>query len=358
VLDQYVFNWQTKPPFTADTCTLTLTLQDGSTLVKTIRLNTAGAALSLVADVSGRASGGATAGVLLPGTMSLYVDNSTSSFTTDELARLEDAIAAVSATVAPYGTAVTEVSDRASANIVLDVGTTSAVGGYADGVLGCTTDVGEITLIRGWNWYTGSDPTAFSSSQYDFQTVVTHELGHALGLGHSADASSVMYASLTTGTARRTLTTQDLNVADTDTGPAALHVSIPVQALSLAVGSVITGEVLPAGITASAALVRDVFFGGAVRAPNLGGRGFATSLSPAILEAVGSAQASSIFGPAFRSQDPRAVLSPALLQTLAANLAFGAVNAEVHSADGNDILSGGAYDDTTLLAIDNAWGPL
>jgi hypothetical protein len=33
------------------------------------------------------------------------------------------------------------------------------VGGYADGVLGCTTDDGQITIIAGWNFYAGSDPT-------------------------------------------------------------------------------------------------------------------------------------------------------------------------------------------------------
>ena len=38
------------------------------------------------------------------------------------------------------------------ANLVLNIGTTSR-GGYADGVLGCFTNPGEITLIEGWNWY-------------------------------------------------------------------------------------------------------------------------------------------------------------------------------------------------------------
>src|SRR5205814_70624 len=50
-------------------------------------------------------------------------------------------------------------------------------------------------------------------------------LGHALGLGHSADASSVMYATLQTGTARRNLGVADLAIPDTCGGPCGLHVS-------------------------------------------------------------------------------------------------------------------------------------
>src|SRR6266446_2979236 len=142
--------------------------------------------------------------------------------------KVEDATASVDATVGPYDTRITEVGDRASANIVLDMGSTSFLGGYADGVLGCETNLGEITLIQGWNYYAGSDATQIVAGQYDFQTVVTHELGHALGLGHSSDATSVMYASLATGTVRRALTAADLNVPDTDAGGACgLHAELP-----------------------------------------------------------------------------------------------------------------------------------
>jgi hypothetical protein len=71
---------------------------------------------------------------------------------------------------------VGETTDPSAANVVVDTATTSAAGGYANGVLGCYTTAGEITLIQGWNWYTGSDPTQIGASQYDFQTTVTHEL--------------------------------------------------------------------------------------------------------------------------------------------------------------------------------------
>jgi hypothetical protein len=89
-------------------------------------------------------------------------------------------------------------------------------------VLGCTV-AGHVTLLTGWNWYTGSDPSAIGSGQYDFESIVMHELGHAIGLGHSGDGGSVMYPYLASGQARRVVTTQDLSVLDSGgTAPAAL----------------------------------------------------------------------------------------------------------------------------------------
>jgi hypothetical protein len=114
--------------------------------------------------------------------------------------------------------------------VVIDTGTTSAAGGQADSVLGCETDAGEITLIQGWDWFTASDPTQIGNGQYDFQTIVTHELGHALGLGHSADPASVMYASLDAGTVKRTLLVADLITPDSDQGSCALHAAARGQA--------------------------------------------------------------------------------------------------------------------------------
>jgi hypothetical protein len=140
---------------------------------------------------------------------------------------IQDAVTAVDAVTEPYGVAVHEVADPTQADVTLNMDTTSAVGGYADGVLGCTTDAGQVTIIAGWNFYAGSDATQIGSAQYDFQTVVTHELGHALGLGHSTDSTSVMYATLNTGAVNRGLTAADLNVPDSDTsGACGLHADI------------------------------------------------------------------------------------------------------------------------------------
>jgi hypothetical protein len=148
----------------------------------------------------------------------LYVDNSNGDLSSDELARIQDAVNAIDATIAPYDVLIKEVSDPTQANVTLNMAATSALGGLAQGVLGCTTDADQVTMIQGWNWYAGSDATQIAAGQYDFETAVMHELGHVLGLGHSSNATSVMYANLAPGTTDRTLTTADLNVSDNDNG--------------------------------------------------------------------------------------------------------------------------------------------
>jgi uncharacterized repeat protein (TIGR01451 family) len=171
---------------------------------------------------------GSTAGELLAGNVEVYVDNSNGDLTADELARIQDAVNAVDAVTAPYGVTVAEVSDPTLANVTLSMGTSSVVGGYAQGVLGCYTTTGQITLIQGWNWYAGSDPTLIGATQYDFQTTVTHELGHALGLGESNVTTSAMYGTLSPGTVIRTLTTADLNIPYAESGADAQMAAVPL----------------------------------------------------------------------------------------------------------------------------------
>jgi hypothetical protein len=181
-------------------------------------LSLTGNAASSQATDSADVSGGDAAGQLLAGNMEVYVNNQSGLFTPDELARIQDAVNAADAVVEPYGVSVQETTDPSLANVVIDTGSTSAVGGYGDGILGCYTTSGEITLIQGWNWYAGSDPTQISANQYDFETTVTHEFGHALGLGESSDPTSAMYGTLAPGTVMRTLTTADLNIPYDEAG--------------------------------------------------------------------------------------------------------------------------------------------
>jgi hypothetical protein len=215
---QYQFNWQTKG-LTAGSYQIVLKLADGTTQTKTIQLTANGNGSNAQATDGSDVSDGSTADQLLGGDVELYVDNSNGDLTPDELARIQDAVNAVDMTIAPYGVAINEVTDPTQADVMLNMGTTSAVGGYGQGILGCYTTTGAITLIQGWNWYVGSDPTQIGANQYDFQTTVTHELGHALGLGESSNPTSAMYGTLMPGTTIRTLTTADLNIPY-DEGPA------------------------------------------------------------------------------------------------------------------------------------------
>src|SRR5262249_2778964 len=122
-------------------------------------------------DGTGDTSG--IANTLLAGNLSVYINDPAGLFTADELARIQDAINAWDAILVPYSVTITEVSDPTQANLVIDTGTTSACGGAAQGVLGCFNGPNaEITMLQGWNWYAGSDPSQIASNQYDFETTV------------------------------------------------------------------------------------------------------------------------------------------------------------------------------------------
>jgi hypothetical protein len=161
-------------------------------------------------------------GELVAGNEALYVSDPAGYLSPDALARIDDAVATWDALLAPYSVTITETNDPATANLVLDVANTSACGGMAQGVLGCYGS-GEIVIIQGWNFYAGTDRSAIGVNQYDFETLLFHELGHSLGLGGSSDTNSVMFESLPTGVARRTPTVADLNVGDLDGRPDALY---------------------------------------------------------------------------------------------------------------------------------------
>ncbi len=150
---------------------------------------------------------------LLAGNLNVYVNDPTAYFSADMRARIDDAIAGLDSLLLPYHVTVTEVNDPSLANMIVDAGTTSACGTTAQGVLGCFNPTNhEITILEGWNWYAGADPSQIGAGQYDFQTTITHEFGHALGLGGSSSLTSPMNETLPVGTTRRIMTVPDLNI--------------------------------------------------------------------------------------------------------------------------------------------------
>jgi uncharacterized delta-60 repeat protein len=185
-------------------------------------------ASTVVADGSGGSPlDSASVGTLLAGDVRANVNDPAGYFTPDELNRIQDAITAWDSLLAPYSVTITQVSDPTLANVVIDDGTSSAAGSATDGVLGSYSSSGEITILQGWNWYAGADPTGIAANQYDFQTVITHELGHALGLGGSANASSPMYEVLAAGVVRRQPSAADLNVPEAPDGADAERAAAP-----------------------------------------------------------------------------------------------------------------------------------
>ncbi|HEV3022434.1 MAG TPA: DUF4214 domain-containing protein, partial [Pirellulales bacterium] len=132
-----------------------------------------------------------------------------------EQSAIDAAIKTLDTQLAPFGVDLVDVTGNATqasqAQINVHLSGTSALGVAAQGVLGSTLFGGDVTIITGWNWYYGSNPAQIGANQLDFQTVATHELGHALGLGEGTDPASVMYPYLSYGQTLRSLTSGDLS---------------------------------------------------------------------------------------------------------------------------------------------------
>jgi hypothetical protein len=113
----------------------------------------------------------------------------------------------------PFQVVVSIVSDPELASLVIRSDTSTVLGGRDEGILAAYTSGasgGLIELIEGWNWYTAATPSGIRPDQFDFQSVVLHELGHALGLGHRDQHGSAMNETLLAGVVSRMLTASDL----------------------------------------------------------------------------------------------------------------------------------------------------
>ena len=149
----------------------------------------------------------------------------------DMKAGINRAVASLNTSLNAFGASLIVVYGETSlpVDIQLSVRSTTDLGGVQEGVLGLSEAGGVITIVSGWNYYFGNDPTQIGAGQFDFQTVVTHELGHGIGLGHSIDTVSAMYPYLGTANAHRTLTAKDLTLIEAhDDGSEALR-AMPVE---------------------------------------------------------------------------------------------------------------------------------
>ena len=62
--------------------------------------------------------------------------------------------------------------------------------------------------LAGYPWEYG--PTAPSFTEYDFESVALHELGHGHGLGHIVNPGAVMHFAISNGSSARTLSANDI----------------------------------------------------------------------------------------------------------------------------------------------------
>ena len=135
-----------------------------------------------------------------------------------KVAGLGLAMTYLNASLAQFGVNLSWVPDGQEADVRVRFAATTPEGGAADGVLGYTTASNDVYIAAGWNLYTGTDPAGIGANQYDFLTLATHELSHALGLGESSDSASVSYSYLSQGTIRREFTETNLALISTDAG--------------------------------------------------------------------------------------------------------------------------------------------
>ncbi len=77
---------------------------------------------------------------------------------------------------------------------------------------------GDIHFDYSEDWYVGFGSPGIN--QIDLFTVALHEIGHAIGLDHSADTSSIMYPTYTGGTTKRDLSSEDIGFIEGQYGEA------------------------------------------------------------------------------------------------------------------------------------------
>src|SRR5262249_39205205 len=117
-------------------------------------------------------------GSLQSGPISFAVDLPHGLHAAAEQAAIAGAVATLNAEIAPLGLSLVQVSgaDARSAQVHIGFALNGPIGGASQGIMGDFGRGAQITLVEGWNWYFGADAKGIGSDQYDFQSVVSHEL--------------------------------------------------------------------------------------------------------------------------------------------------------------------------------------
>jgi uncharacterized repeat protein (TIGR01451 family) len=246
--------------------TATITITPGTPQLAAGSSSTAGAGLTELLDPPGSLQAG-------PITVAVNLPQAQQSPAVQEA--IASAVASLNAQVAPLGLQLVQVSGATAETAQVQIGfaSNSSIGGAGQGIMGAFTGSGQITLINGWNWYFGANPSGIGSNQYDFQSVLSHELGHVLGLGENSDPASAMDLYLGAGQVRRDLTPTDLSAIQQElgastsplllTGAGSSSVAAPlgdVVATAAAAGLVLTAPAGPAlaGVAGTTAAVADL----------------------------------------------------------------------------------------------------
>jgi hypothetical protein len=145
-------------------------------------------------------------GTLKPG---VYYVGIQAGDTAAQKASILAAMSSLNAQLRQFGVDLIQSSTAHAATISVNLASASSVGAPA-GELG-QYDGTSATIITGYNYYYGTNPIGIGANQYDFQSVVEHELSHALGLGGDLQSStSVMAESLATGVTHRNFSSSEL----------------------------------------------------------------------------------------------------------------------------------------------------
>ena len=77
---------------------------------------------------------------------------------------------------------------------------------------GTSVDEADIYFNLNSHFHFTGGITKIRYNEIDFESVLTHEIGHALGIEHSQDEKSMMYPSIPEGVIKRDLTKEDVDL--------------------------------------------------------------------------------------------------------------------------------------------------